>query len=156
MIGHAREINWDDLRIAFPSFLTVIMMPLTYSIADGVLAGVLSNIALWVLMGGIDMGFALFKRDPQGRTAWRVFYDMFQCWRDAFEDFLPGIQAEWKGVFKNKVGAAVVVVVSHGDGAAASDALPCFEHSQLRGDNLADLPLPAFPLSLPPSVSALH
>lgn len=33
----------------------------------------------------------------------QVLSDMFKCWRDAFEDFMPGLKAEWKAVFKNKV-----------------------------------------------------
>jgi hypothetical protein len=28
---------------------------------------------------------------------------MFKCWRDAFEDFIPGVKAEWKQVFHNRV-----------------------------------------------------
>lgn len=35
IMGHAREIDWDDLKVAFPSFLTIVLMPLTYSIAYG-------------------------------------------------------------------------------------------------------------------------
>lgn len=102
MIGHAREINWDDLRVAFPSFLTIVLMPLTYSIAYGVLAGILANIALWVLLGAVDMAIAAWRRDGVN-TPGSVFSSMFQCWRDAFEDFIPGVKAEWKGVFANKV-----------------------------------------------------
>lgn len=33
------EINWDDMGDAIPAFLTIILMPLTYSIAYGLLAG---------------------------------------------------------------------------------------------------------------------
>lgn len=43
MLGHAREIDWDDMKVAFPSFLTVVLMPLSYSIAYGVLAGKLAG-----------------------------------------------------------------------------------------------------------------
>eukprot|EP00878_Enallax_costatus_P011351 GHUV01011854.1.p1 GENE.GHUV01011854.1~~GHUV01011854.1.p1 ORF type:complete len:445 (+),score=51.67 GHUV01011854.1:723-2057(+) len=103
IMGHAREIDWDDLKVAFPSFLTIVLMPLTYSIAYGVLTGILANITLWLIFGVVDMLRAAFKKDPQGRTPGRVFYDMFQCYRDAFEDFMPGVKAEWKGVFANKV-----------------------------------------------------
>lgn len=102
MIGHAREINWDDLKIAFPSFLTIALMPLTYSIAYGVLTGILANIVMWLFIGIVNMGIAAWRRDGV-TTPWSVFYGMFQCWRDAFEDFMPGVKAEWKGVFSNKV-----------------------------------------------------
>lgn len=41
-------LQWDNLKVAFPSFLTIVLMPLTYSIAYGVLAGILANIAVSV------------------------------------------------------------------------------------------------------------
>jgi hypothetical protein len=58
---------------------------------------------LWVLFGAVDMTSAALKRDPTGRSPGCVFYDMFKCWRDAFEDFVPGVKAEWKQVFNNRV-----------------------------------------------------
>lgn len=42
MVGSVREIQWDDLAEAIPAFLTIILMPLTYSIADGLAAGLIS------------------------------------------------------------------------------------------------------------------
>lgn len=102
MIGHAREIDWDDLKVAFPSFLTIVLMPLTYSIAYGVLTGILANVTLWLIFGIVDMILAAIRRDGVN-TPGTVFSGMFQCWRDAFEDFIPGLKAEWKAVFKNKV-----------------------------------------------------
>jgi hypothetical protein len=51
--------------------------------------------------------FAAFGKNPHGKGPGRVFYDMFQCWRDAFEDFIPGVKAEWKGVFSNRVSRLV-------------------------------------------------
>jgi len=42
MVGTVRQIEWDDPAEAIPSFLTIIMMPLTYSIADGLAAGLIS------------------------------------------------------------------------------------------------------------------
>jgi hypothetical protein len=63
-------------------------------------------VQLWVLFGGVDMVAAALKRDPAGRSPSKVFYDMFKCWRDAFEDFIPGVKAEWKQVFHNRVSVA--------------------------------------------------
>jgi hypothetical protein len=71
MMGHAREIDWDDMKIAFPSFLTIVLMPLSYSIAYGVLTGILANITLWLFIGVIDMGRALWNRDGVN-TPWTV------------------------------------------------------------------------------------
>ena len=44
-------IDWDDYPILISSFLTVIMMPLTFSIANGVSFGVISYAAIMLLAG---------------------------------------------------------------------------------------------------------
>lgn len=66
------------------------------------LTGILANITIWLLTGIIDMFIALVRRDGVN-TPGTVLSAMFQCWRDAFEDFVPGLKAEWKAVFANKV-----------------------------------------------------
>ncbi len=42
MIRTVREIEWDDITEALPAFLTMIMMPLAYSISAGIGAGFIS------------------------------------------------------------------------------------------------------------------
>jgi len=49
MIRNAKEINWNYIGDAVPAFLTLIIIPLTYNIAYGVIAGILS----YVLLNGI-------------------------------------------------------------------------------------------------------
>jgi adenine/guanine/hypoxanthine permease len=39
MAGNLKKIEWDDLSEAIPAFITVIFMPLTFSIATGIAAG---------------------------------------------------------------------------------------------------------------------
>jgi AGZA family xanthine/uracil permease-like MFS transporter len=39
MMGNVRLIRWDDSAEAIPSFLTILLMPLTYSIAEGLAIG---------------------------------------------------------------------------------------------------------------------
>ena len=39
MVGVLGKINWDRFEIATPAFLTIIAMPLTYSIATGIALG---------------------------------------------------------------------------------------------------------------------
>jgi len=51
MMSPIKEINFDDFTEAIPAFLTIIMMPLTYSIADGIMFGMLSFVILKVLTG---------------------------------------------------------------------------------------------------------
>lgn len=49
MITPIKEINFNDYTEALPAFLTIVIMPLTYSIAEGVVFGVLSFVLLKLL-----------------------------------------------------------------------------------------------------------
>ncbi|KXZ40327.1 putative MFS transporter, AGZA family, xanthine/uracil permease [Alkalithermobacter thermoalcaliphilus JW-YL-7 = DSM 7308] len=51
MISPVKEIDFDDFTEAIPVFLTIIMMPLTYSIAEGIVFGMLSYVILKLLTG---------------------------------------------------------------------------------------------------------
>ena len=42
MMQQVKGISWDDLEIAIPAFLTIVLMPFTYSITVGIGAGFLS------------------------------------------------------------------------------------------------------------------
>jgi adenine/guanine/hypoxanthine permease len=39
MMQQVRHIDWDDIEIALPAFLTIVLMPFTYSISAGIGAG---------------------------------------------------------------------------------------------------------------------
>jgi len=39
MASHMAKVAWDQMEEALPAFLTILMMPLTYSIASGIAAG---------------------------------------------------------------------------------------------------------------------
>jgi adenine/guanine/hypoxanthine permease len=45
------DISWDDMRIAVPAFATVVLMPLTYSITNGVGAGFILYALISVFTG---------------------------------------------------------------------------------------------------------
>lgn len=51
MIEPIKEIDLLDFTEAIPAFLTIIMMPLAYSISDGIVFGVISYIVLKVFTG---------------------------------------------------------------------------------------------------------
>ncbi len=51
MMTPVKNINFDDFTESIPAFLTIIIMPLTYSISEGILFGVLSFVLLKVLTG---------------------------------------------------------------------------------------------------------
>ncbi len=51
MLERIRAVEWDDYSVAIPVFLTIVAMPLTFSIANGVSFGVISYAALKLLSG---------------------------------------------------------------------------------------------------------
>lgn len=51
MVPLAARINWDDFEETFPAFATIMCIPLTYSFAHGIAAGVLSHIIIQVGVG---------------------------------------------------------------------------------------------------------
>lgn len=51
MIGALTEIDWTDPAVAIPGFLTVITIPLSYSIANGLAFGITSYALLLLLRG---------------------------------------------------------------------------------------------------------
>ncbi|MGD0473251.1 MAG: NCS2 family permease [Candidatus Velthaea sp.] len=51
MLERIREVEWDDYAVAIPVFLTIVAMPLTFSIANGVSFGVISYAGLKLLAG---------------------------------------------------------------------------------------------------------
>jgi AGZA family xanthine/uracil permease-like MFS transporter len=51
MIRSVRDIEWDDFTEAFPAFLTVVVMPLTFSITDGIAFGFISYALLKLVTG---------------------------------------------------------------------------------------------------------
>ncbi len=50
MMRQAADIDWSDNEMAVPAFLTMVIMPFTYSIADGIAWGVISYCAIKVGM----------------------------------------------------------------------------------------------------------
>jgi adenine/guanine/hypoxanthine permease len=51
MVAGAARIDWDEPRVAIPSFLTLITIPLTYSIATGLSFGIISFATLELATG---------------------------------------------------------------------------------------------------------
>ncbi|HEX8186559.1 MAG TPA: NCS2 family permease, partial [Blastocatellia bacterium] len=51
MIRAVRDVNWGDFTEAFPAFLTLILMPLTFSITDGIAFGFISYALLKLVTG---------------------------------------------------------------------------------------------------------
>ncbi len=51
MMSPIMKINLEDFTEAIPAFLTIIMMPLAYSIAEGIVFGIVSYVILKVITG---------------------------------------------------------------------------------------------------------
>lgn len=51
MMHNVLGINWKDYSDAIPAFITIIMMPLAYSISDGILLGVIAYVITHALSG---------------------------------------------------------------------------------------------------------
>lgn len=51
MMTQIKDIDWDDLGIAIPAFLTIILMPFTYNISVGIGGGFITHVVIRVLQG---------------------------------------------------------------------------------------------------------
>ena len=73
MMAPVKEIEWEDYSEAIPAFVTMLLMPLAYSISDGIMLGIISyvlinactgkfkkiSITLWVLAALFIARYAL-------------------------------------------------------------------------------------------------
>ena len=51
MLKNFAKVDMDDLRSAVPAFLTLVMMPLTYSISNGIGIGAIAYVIMTVCTG---------------------------------------------------------------------------------------------------------
>jgi AGZA family xanthine/uracil permease-like MFS transporter len=51
MMQQVKGIDWDDVEIAIPAFLTIVLMPFTYSITVGIGAGFIAYVLIKVVRG---------------------------------------------------------------------------------------------------------
>ena len=51
MMTQVKDIDWSDISIALPAFLTIVLMPFTYSIAVGIGAGFVTHVVLKTATG---------------------------------------------------------------------------------------------------------
>jgi AGZA family xanthine/uracil permease-like MFS transporter len=52
MMSLAREIAWDDAEEALPAFMTMLVMPFTWSITNGIGAGFITYVVIKLVTGG--------------------------------------------------------------------------------------------------------
>ena len=51
MMASVKNVNWDDLKIAVPAFLTLAVMPFTYNISYGIAFGLISYVIISIFCG---------------------------------------------------------------------------------------------------------
>lgn len=76
MVSAVTEINWKYIGDAVPAFITIILMPFTYSIANGLIGGVCSyiliNTVVWIIekaSGGRIVPHNKAEKDP---WTWKI------------------------------------------------------------------------------------
>ena len=77
MMTAVRTIDWTDYEIAIPAFLTIVLMPFTYSISNGIGAGVIAYVLLKVARGKFARGPPAAVR---GGRAVRRSTSCAACW----------------------------------------------------------------------------
>jgi AGZA family xanthine/uracil permease-like MFS transporter len=51
MMTQIKNIDWDDMGIALPAFLTIILMPFTYNISVGIGVGFVTHVVIRAIQG---------------------------------------------------------------------------------------------------------
>ncbi|WP_329615840.1 NCS2 family permease [Streptomyces brevispora] len=75
MMTQVKHIDWDRYEVAIPAFLTIVVMPFTYSITNGIGAGFVAYVIIkaclgkarevhWLLWGTTALFFVYFVIDP--------------------------------------------------------------------------------------------
>ena len=59
MMAPLAEVDWEDSCTALPAFLTMALIPLTYSIANGLAFGITAHAVLKLVRGRVERGDAL-------------------------------------------------------------------------------------------------
>jgi len=68
MMGESKNIDWTDMGKAFPAYITIVMMPFTFSIANGVWFGIASACILFITTGKICAKPAYVTIEDQSRN----------------------------------------------------------------------------------------
>ena len=70
MMSLASEINWNDMVEAIPAFLTLFMIPFTFSITNGILCGLAAAFLLYLMTGQclLDMLGYFGRKHPENAS----------------------------------------------------------------------------------------
>lgn len=78
MLGNVKDIDFKDLTVSIPAFLVIIMMPLTYSISNGIGIGLIAYTIIkffTVIFGGAEKIKAYYgvTKDEEGKKVYGEF-----------------------------------------------------------------------------------
>ncbi|KAK0725775.1 purine transporter [Lasiosphaeris hirsuta] len=105
MVSAVTEINWNYIGDSLPAFVTIALMPFTYSIADGLIAGIcmyiLINTIIWLVeiaSGGRIVPHNKAEKDP---WTWRIPGGVLPPWvsrlskgkKDFWRDDVSSVEA---------------------------------------------------------------
>ena len=84
MMKSVVDIDWNDNEIVLPAFLTIVLMPFTYSIADGIAWGVIVYVAIKIgmqktseinpVMWAIAILMTMFYLGPGDQTTFEAIF----------------------------------------------------------------------------------
>ena len=86
MCQAAADINWKYIGDALPAFVTIALMPFTYSIADGLIAGIclyiLINTLVWVIEKASGGRIVPPNKDEKEPWSWGAEHGILPTWAD--------------------------------------------------------------------------
>ncbi|KAK8073893.1 hypothetical protein PG994_004792 [Apiospora phragmitis] len=84
MVKSVTEINWRYMGDAIPAFITIALMPFTYSIANGLIGGVCSyiliNSVVWLVEKASGGRVVPHDKDLKDPWTWRIPGGIFPLW----------------------------------------------------------------------------
>ncbi|KAK8005135.1 MFS transporter- AGZA family- xanthine/uracil permease [Apiospora arundinis] len=84
MVKSVTEINWRYMGDAIPAFITIALMPFTYSIANGLIGGVCSyiliNTTVWLIEKASGGRIVPHDKDLKDPWTWRIPGGIFPAW----------------------------------------------------------------------------
>lgn len=84
MMKAAADINWSYPGDGIPAFVTIMVMPFTYSIAYGLIAGIITyivlNVGAWVLKKASGGRIVPYGEELKDGWTWRIPGGFFPAW----------------------------------------------------------------------------
>lgn len=110
MMGESAKIQWDNMVDALPAFLTILLMPLTYSITNGMIFGLVASLGLYITSGEMFQDIA---RSNLGSCVCN-FLRMTPIWPWRSNNSEYGLDEEHAGLLDSKIDSSGVTTNGNG------------------------------------------